>query len=123
MNGNPVAWFEIYVQDMARAKAFYEAVMQVELTRLPVPDVPMYAFPAGAAGSGSAGSLVCVPGMPSGGNSVLVYFSCVDCAIEADRVVAAGGRLHRGKMSIGQFGHCALAFDTEGNLFGLHSRQ
>ena len=26
MNYNPVNWFEIYVQDMARAKRFYEAV-------------------------------------------------------------------------------------------------
>ena len=24
MNGNPVTWFEIYVKDMERAKAFYE---------------------------------------------------------------------------------------------------
>ncbi|MBM4231128.1 MAG: VOC family protein, partial [Gammaproteobacteria bacterium] len=28
MNSNPVGWFEIYVQDMPRAKAFYEAVFQ-----------------------------------------------------------------------------------------------
>ena len=26
MNSNPVGWFEIYVQDMNRAKAFYESV-------------------------------------------------------------------------------------------------
>ena len=26
---NPVAWFEIYVQDMTRAKAFYESVFGV----------------------------------------------------------------------------------------------
>ena len=26
MKTNPVGWFEIYVQDMERAKAFYEAV-------------------------------------------------------------------------------------------------
>jgi hypothetical protein len=31
---NPVCWFEIYVQDMARAKAFYETVFGVPLTRL-----------------------------------------------------------------------------------------
>jgi predicted enzyme related to lactoylglutathione lyase len=31
MNNNPVIWFEIYVQDMARAKAFYEAVFQLKL--------------------------------------------------------------------------------------------
>ena len=28
MKSNPVGWFEIYVQDMPRAKAFYEAVFQ-----------------------------------------------------------------------------------------------
>jgi len=38
MSGNPVGWFEIYVQDMARARAFYEAVLGVKLEALPVPD-------------------------------------------------------------------------------------
>ena len=38
-------------------------------------------------------------------------------------MVKAGGRLQREKMSIGQYGHIALAFDTEGNMFGLHSMQ
>jgi predicted enzyme related to lactoylglutathione lyase len=28
---NPVGWFEIPVTDMARAKAFYEAVLRVSL--------------------------------------------------------------------------------------------
>lgn len=31
MNHNPVGWFEIYVQDMDRAKRFYELVFQVKL--------------------------------------------------------------------------------------------
>jgi uncharacterized protein len=31
MKNNPVGWFEIYVQDMPRAKAFYEAVFQGKL--------------------------------------------------------------------------------------------
>jgi uncharacterized protein len=31
---NPVNWFEIYVQDMVRARSFYEAVFGVQLTRL-----------------------------------------------------------------------------------------
>ena len=44
-----------------------------------------------------------------------------DCAIEAGRVEAAGGKLHQAKMSIGEYGNIALAFDTEGNMFGLHS--
>lgn len=120
---NPVGWFEIYVQDMARAKAFYEAVLAVQLTRLENPDLEMWAFPMQPEAYGAAGALVRMPGFASGDNSVLVYFSCADCAVEAGRVAAAGGRLHKAKMSIGQYGYIALVVDTEGNMFGLHSMQ
>ena len=70
---------------------------------------------------GAGGALVSVPGVPSGGNSTLVYFNCDDCAVEATRVVSAGGNIQRDKMSIGEYGFIVLAFDTEGNMFGLHS--
>jgi hypothetical protein len=118
---NPVGWFEIYVQDMPRARAFYEAVLGLSLERLPVEGLEMWAFPMHPEGGGCSGSLVHMPGYPSGGNSTLVYFSCADCAAEAGRVEAAGGRLERAKMSIGQYGFVALAHDPDGNLFGLHS--
>ena len=59
--------------------------------------------------------------IPSGGNSTLVYFGCEDCAVEAARVVPAGGKIFREKASIGQYGFIALAIDTEGNMIGLHS--
>ena len=121
MNRNPVGWFEIYVQDMARATAFYEKVLGCKLDKLPGVDIEMHAFPMNAEGYGASGALVRFEGAPSGGNSTLVYFSCEDCAAEEARVVPAGGKIMRGKFSIGQYGFCALAFDTEGNLFGLHS--
>jgi predicted enzyme related to lactoylglutathione lyase len=54
---------------------------------------------------------------------VLVYFASEDCAVEAARVVQAGGALQKEKFSIGQYGFIALAIDTEGNMFGLHSMQ
>jgi len=120
---NPINWFEIYVQDMERAKAFYEAVFGGQLMRLESPDIEMWGFPGGQDSVGACGSLVKMPGFPSGGNSVLVYFSCTDCAIEADKVLKAGGRIQKPKMSIGQYGHIALAIDTEGNMIGLHSMQ
>lgn len=123
MDGNPVRWFEIYVQDMARARAFYEAVLGVQLTRLDGPEVEMLAFPSQMEQYGSSGALVKMPGFPSGGNSVLVYFASEDCAIEAARVAEAGGVLQKEKFSIGQYGFIALAIDTEGNMFGLHSMQ
>ncbi len=38
MKSNPVGWFEIYVQDVPRARAFYEAVFQGTLEELKNPD-------------------------------------------------------------------------------------
>jgi hypothetical protein len=121
MKENPVGWFEIYVQDMERAKTFYEEVLNTKLEELNSPGIEMWAFPMSMERSGTSGSLVRMPGFPSGGNSTLVYFSCVDCATEAGRVPKAGGKVQREKMSIGEYGFVALALDTEGNMFGLHS--
>jgi predicted enzyme related to lactoylglutathione lyase len=123
MTNNPVGWFEIYVQDIDRAKRFYESVFQLKLERLNSPGLEMWSFPMAMDRFGASGSLVKMEGFPSGGNSTLVYFSCADCAIEAGRVAASGGRIQREKMSIGQYGFIALVFDTEGNMFGLHSMQ
>jgi uncharacterized protein len=41
-------------------------------------------------------------------------------AVEAERVVNAGGQIHKPKMSIGQYGFMALVVDTERNMIGLH---
>jgi uncharacterized protein len=123
MKGNPAVWFEIYVQDMDRAKRFYETVFQVTLNPLtpPLPDLEMWAFPSDMEGFGCSGSLVRAKGVPSGGNSTLVYFHCEDCAVEEARAAAAGAVVERSKMSIGQFGFVSLVLDTEGNRVGLHS--
>jgi predicted enzyme related to lactoylglutathione lyase len=123
MQNNPVGWFEIYVQDMERARKFYESVFQIKLEKLTLPGLEMWAFPMLADKSGASGALVRMPGVPSGGNSILIYFSCADCAVEASRAASSDGRVERGKMPIGQYGHIALVNDTEGNLIGLHSRQ
>ena len=119
---NPVGWFEIYVQDMPRARTFYETVLGTTLSALPSPEIEMWAFPMSMEAAGASGALVKAPGVPSGG-STMVYFTCDDCAVEGGRVAAAGGKLHREKMSIGQYGFIALAVDPDGNMFGLHSMQ
>ena len=127
MQANPAGWFEIYVDDMARARAFYESVLDTRLERLasPGPEFPappeLWAFPMAMDQMGISGALVKMDGMAAGGNSTLVYFRCEDCAVEAGRVEAAGGRVTRPKFGIDQYGFIALASDTEGNLFGLHS--
>jgi uncharacterized protein len=118
---NPVGWFEIYVDDMPRAKAFYEAVFGLELSRLDSPGVEMYAFAMQQDAYGASGALVKMPGFGAGANSVLVYFTCADCAVEAAKAAKAGGRIQKEKMSIGPYGFIAIVADTEGNMIGLHS--
>jgi predicted enzyme related to lactoylglutathione lyase len=118
---NPIGWFEIYVDDMARARRFYDAVFQISLQPLDGAGPDMLAFPSSMEQYGAPGALVHMEGFKAGGNSTLVYFSCKDCAVEESRAVAAGGRIQKPKMSIGQYGFISLVIDTEGNMFGLHS--
>jgi hypothetical protein len=121
MKSNPVGWFEIYVQDMARARKFYEAVLDGKLEKLEAGGVDMWVFPGDQTTVGTTGTLVHMPGFPSGGNSTLVYFVCDDCAVEEGRVKKNGGRVEKTKFSIGPYGFISLVYDTEGNMFGLHS--
>ncbi len=121
MADNPVNWFEIYVQDMEKARVFYEGVLQVKLERLENPGLEMWSFPQNSHAHGSGGALVRYPDKAPGINSTIVYFSCEDCAVESARAEEFGGRLEREKMSIGQYGYIALALDPDGNMIGLHS--
>jgi predicted enzyme related to lactoylglutathione lyase len=123
--GNPVSWFEIYVQDMARAQRFYENVFEVKLETLGgVGDgLEMRSFKGDMDKYGTSGALVHMPGVPSGGNSTMVYFECADCAVQGERAKRAGGSIEREKMSIGPYGFIVLIRDSEGNLIGLHSMQ
>jgi len=123
MRPNPIAWFEIYVQDMARARAFYEKVFAVKLDRLASPDIEMWSFPMQQDATGAGGALVYMKGFPHGAGNTLVYFACDDCAVEEARVVAAGGKIEKKKFSIGQYGFISLVYDTEGTMIGLYSRK
>ncbi len=131
MKNNAVGWFELYVQDMNRAKAFYETVFEVKLESLAAPpntdgqdcdaEMEMWAFPMADNVYGAPGALVRMDDVSSGPGGTMVYFSCEDCASEAARVVQGGGSVFREKMPIGEYGFMAIVNDTEGNMIGLHS--
>jgi len=121
---NTVRWFEIYVQDMNRAKKFYESVFQTKLSKMEstAKEMDYWSFPpADQSQAGTSGALCRMDGVPSGGMGTLVYFACEDCAIEAARAEQFGGKIKDKKMSIGEYGFISLVFDPEGNLIGLHS--
>ena len=129
MKSNPVVHFEIYVEDMTRAKAFYEAVFEAKLEQMPNPtpemEMDMWFFPmdkdTGMSSYGAGGMLVKMDGFTPGGGGTLVYFGCDDCAVHAARAAEHGGSIFQEKTSIGEHGFCAVVRDTEGNLIGLHS--
>lgn len=120
---NPVGWFEIYVQDMERAKTFYEKTFQVTFEHLEMPEMDLWAFPMQPDGAGCAGALVKMTDKDSGVGGTLVYFSTADCAVEAARAAENGGKIQKEKQSIGQYGFIALVLDTEGNMIGIHSME
>ena len=127
MKANPVVWFEIYVNDLQRAKKFYETVFKIELEELPSPDtkddIKMLSFPMQMNGEGAAGALVKMEGFEAGGNGTIIYFRSDDCATEESRISTAGGKLMQSKQSLGEYGYMVLASDTEGNMFGIHSEK
>ena len=128
MHFNPVVWFEIHVEDMARAQRFYEAMLQLKLEALPTPGgeasdkgMQMLAFPSQMENGGAAGALVKMESFGPAPGGTLVYFHCGDCAVESARAAEAGGAVVQEKFAIGDYGFCALVRDSEGNIVGLHS--
>ena len=71
---NAVGWFEIYVQDMERARGFYQKTFQATLERLEAPGAEFWAFPMQSDNAGCAGALVKMEGKDSGVGGTIVIF-------------------------------------------------
>lgn len=122
---NPFTWVEIYVEDMDRARKFYETVLNIEMIPMQTPgdfgDLEMVSFPGAMELPNISGALCKTSEMKPGTGGTLVYFACDDCVVESSRVEGAGGQLLQPKMPIGEHGFVAVAMDTEGNTIGFHS--
>jgi len=124
---NPFTWVEIYVEDMNRAKKFYENVLQIEMVPMSTPgensDLEMLSFPWVEGDANISGALCKTSEVKPGAGGTMVYFTCDDCAVETSRVEAARGTVLQPKFPIGQYGFCSVVMDTEGNTIGFHSMQ
>ncbi|PTX54296.1 hypothetical protein C8N43_3109 [Litoreibacter ponti] len=120
---NAVGWFDIYVDDLDRAVAFYETVLGASLEPMgdPTGEAQMMSFPAEMSAYGAAGALTKSPHAGPGVGGTIIYFMAEDCAVPEARVSAAGGSVMREKFSIGEFGFVSLCMDSEGNMFGINS--
>ena len=123
MKQNLMPWFEIYVEDMTRARTFYEGLLGVELTveDMPGVEMEMYLFPGEMDLPGAAGALIKHPIRGPNEQGHLLYFSVPDCAVTAQWAAAADVPVFVEKQSIGEHGFIAIIADSEGNAVGLHS--
>lgn len=121
MKINPVNWFEIPVNDLARAKKFYESVFGFELTTSEMGPMKMAWFPMIKDAAGAAGSLVKAEGYTPSKTGSLVYFCVDDIVATLGKVSAEGGKTILAKTSIGEYGFVAHFEDCEGNRVALHS--
>lgn len=123
MEHNMVGWFEIPVNNMDRAKTFYETVFKVDIQLVDFGSMLMGWFPDRGNVPGAQGTLIKQESYIPSQEGTLVYFISNNVQKELDRVEAAGGKIYQPKTQISpEHGYMAVFIDTEGNRVALHSR-
>ena len=120
---NPVNWFEIPVNDLARATSFYESSFGINLTSNEMGPLKMAWFPMIQEGVGATGSLVKAEGYSPSHSGTIVYIHVDDIDKTLIKINENGGKTLVPKTEIGQYGYIAHFEDTEGNRVALHSEK
>lgn len=120
---NAINWFDIPVNDIQRAKTFYEKLLDVELQLLSFGNgLQMAVFPVEE--GCVSGALTQHPDhyVPSKTGSLVYLNGNPDLGIMLEKVEPQGGKILMPKSLISEhWGHMALFEDTEGNRIALHS--
>ena len=121
---NAITWFEIGTANLAKATAFYEAVLghTMRLENMGPSEGAVFAYDEAADGQG--GALMCGPTAPKpGAQGALIYLDAspsLDLALV--RVTKAGGQIAVPRQAlppgVGFFAHIT---DLDGNRVGLHA--
>jgi uncharacterized protein len=116
-----VVWFELWVTDVERAKAFYGGLFG--WTFQPMADYhPDYWLIDAGDGRGTIGALWPTDVEPADAGSV-VYVAVTDLAETIGRAQRLGGGLVREPTDVGDGTSFALIHDLNGVLLGLWARQ
>ncbi len=119
---NAAVYFEIPVQDLDRAIAFYSAVFGYEFQREIVDGNEMALFPEIPGAPGISGALakgeVYVPAKAG----PVLYLATDDLEATMAKAMAKGAKQLYPKTKLGQTGWVAEFEDSEGNRIALHQR-
>lgn len=117
MRPQRLVWFDVPVRDLARAMAFYEAVLQWNVKQ---EAAGLAVFEHDDALTG--GCLVEEESYAPSEQGALLYYSVNGRHEEAEHLVALhGGKVLIPKHPIGPFGYRSVVVDSEGNRIALHS--
>ena len=122
---NAISWFEIPSTDISRAQQFYEAIFDIQLVPMDMPQLQMRMFPIENPMTGIGGAITKAEGFykPSATDGPLIYLNAnPDVQLILDKIEAAGGKIVVPKTQISpEHGYMAVFIDTEGNRVALHS--
>lgn len=118
---NLINWFEIPASDFERAKKFYKAILQIEITELEMFGTKMGMFPSD--GKNVSGAIIQGEGYSPASSGILVYLNGgKDLQVILERIEAVNGKVIMPKTQISpDMGYFALFLDSEGNKIALHS--
>lgn len=117
---NPINWFELPVNDMDRAKKFYETILGIEISVQEFGKALMGWFPFEANGPGATGTLMKGESYVPSHHGTMIYFSVPEIDDVLAKVKAAGGKVLNQKFSLGEHGFSGHFEDSEGNRVALH---
>jgi uncharacterized protein len=115
-----INWVEIPVNNMDRARKFYETVLQTQIVDVQIGDEVYPCFPNKDNNSYS-GALVNYEFIQPGRNGSLIYFAAQpDVGTMLERVLNAGGNIIKERSEVAPgFGYYALFEDSEGNTMAI----
>lgn len=116
-----ISIFEIPATDISRAVNFYEAILDINIEKMTMPEMEMGIFPYEE--QVVTGVIIRAEGYKPSSNGVTIYLNGgANLQIILDKVEENGGEIIVPKsLHADESGYYALFIDSEGNKIGLHS--
>jgi len=116
---NRAVWFDIPVEELDRACAFYAATLGIEVHKMETPEFRMGVLDHQ---EGNGGCLFVNPDEITSSGGLLVYMNAEGRIREAvAKATETGGKVVQDIHAIGEHGFRAVMLDSEGNRIALHS--